>query len=207
MKKVFACLLVLGSCYYSSAQEEKTQYIRKGLIRSMATISPGMMLRPKATTISLHGNLEYYISDNVSLRGDTYYYIQGKYNNGLAPFIFNHSTFSGASYHFKTKNHFNPYLALEPGVSITQPYFYTCRKSLFVCDEENIIANESNVTANPLISGAIGFNFYFQKWFHLFGEARYISGKHLSDAPAPLSLNELRFSFGLGFNLNLLKKK
>jgi hypothetical protein len=62
-------------------------------------------------------------------------------------------------------------------------------------------------SVNPLISTAFGFNFYFQRWFHLFGEVRYISGKHLSDATTPLSLNELRFSFGLGWNINLIKKK
>lgn len=206
MRKLIGAIFLLICVITAKAQEEKSQYIRKGLLRSMATISPGIMLKVNASTIFLHGNLEYYVADNVSLRGDSYYYINGKYNDGLAPFAFNHSTFAGASYHFKTKNNFNPYLALEPGISVTQSYFYTCKKSLFVCDEENIVSNESSVMANPLISGAIGFNFYFQRWFHLFGEARYISGRHLSDAPTSFPLHELRFSFGLGWNINLIKR-
>ena len=187
---------------FAQTQEEKSQYIRKGLLRSMATISPGIMLKENVSTISIHGALEYYVADNVSLRGDSYYFLQGKGLDGTSPFIYNHSTFSGISYHFKTKNHFDPYFSFEPGVSISKA-MKVCPPDMFCTMEYT----EYNSTANPLISTALGFNFYFQKLFHLFGEARYISGKYLSDAPTPLSLNELRFSFGLGFNLNLIKKK
>lgn len=205
MKKIIllAAILSIAEGSFCFSQDEKTQYIRKGLIRSMATISPGIMLKDNISTISLHGNLEYYVSDNVSLRGDSYFFIKGERPN-IYSLDFNHTTFSGAAYHFKTKGHFDPYLAVEPGISIAQasekcPPDVVCIQSVW--------EKTYSTTANPVFSSAFGFNYYFQRWFHLFGEARYISGKHLSDAPAPLSLNELRFSFGLGFNLNLLKKK
>jgi len=212
MKKLIGVICLFICVITAKAQEEKSQYIRKGLLRSMATISPGIMLKENVSTISLHGTLEYYLADNVSLRGDSYYFLNGKKNYGrgliipddLYSIAFNHVTFSGASYHFKTKSHFDPYIAIEPGISIAQasekcPPDVTCLLPVWEKTYET--------TANPLISTALGFNFYFQKLFHLFGEARYISGKYLSNAPSPLSLNELRFSFGLGFNLNLIKKK
>ncbi len=211
VKKIISllCIVALGAADTSVcfSQEESKQFIRKGLIRSQATICPGIMLKENISTISLHGTLEYYVADNVSLRGDTYFYLQGKDAYGNNPFQINHATFSGLSYHFRTKSHFDPYFTIAPGVTVTQDNsFEACLNSL----GPNVTVSfckQTEKSVNPLLSAGFGFNYYFQKWFHLFGEARYIGGKYLSDAPAPLSLSELRFSFGLGFNLNLLKKK
>lgn len=206
MKKVISIICFLICVIITKAQEEKSQYIRKGLIRSQGTISPGIMLKENVSTISIHGNLEYYVADNVSIRGDGYYGLKINEPNweyvtfGEAwPFLYsNHQLFAGVSYHIKTKNHFDPYLCLEPGMSMSQSVI-----GIFATDGYFY----SNTSFNPLISPALGFNFYFQRFFHLFAEARYISGKHLSNAIIPLSLNELRFSFGLGWNLNLIKQK
>jgi len=70
--------------------------------------------------------------------------------------------------------------------------------------EEN---QKSNATFNPLYSGLVGMNYYATKFFHLFISARYLSGKHLSNAPEPLRLDEFRFSFGLGFNVHVLESE
>src|SRR5437868_6707845 len=121
MKKLIGVIFLFICVITVKAQEEKSQYIRKGLIRTQGTISPGILLKENSSTISLYGTLEGYISDNISVRGDSYYDIlsAGKKNNDR-PFEFNHEIFSGASYHFKTKNHFDPYVAIEPGVAISQ---------------------------------------------------------------------------------------
>jgi len=199
MKKLFLVVVMLSAVEASFSQKEKKQFIHKGILRAQATISPGMLLKENASTISIHGNLEYYLADNVSIRGDGFYFLQV---NGINhPLHINHSVFAGASYHFKTKNHFDPYFSFAPGIAITQ--YTDCYDPQItygdICNDKAYI--------NPLISPAIGFNLYFQRVFHLFAEARYISGKHLSDDSTPLSLNELRFSFGLGWNLNLIKQK
>jgi len=189
MKKIiFLLAAVMGLAQTSFTQEESGAYIRKGLLRATGTISPGILLKENSSTISLHGNLEYYVDHNISLRGDAFYSI-------TLPFQFNHAILSGASYHFKTKNHFDPYLTLEPGIAISK---------LTSVQNQGV---QSNFSVNPLFSGAIGFNFYFEKYFHLFMEGRYIYGEHLSNADAPYSLSELRFSFGLGYNLHLLRPK
>ncbi len=209
MKKIIGAIILLIGVIVVQAQETKERYIRKGLIRSMGTISTGIMLKENISTISLHGCLEYYVADNISLRGDSYFFLKAKDNSGNNPFDFNHSTFSGASYHFKTKNHFDPYIALEPGVSITRLSSYSALiEPLIYSPNEGWTTFQEKTTVNPLISSAFGFNLYFQKLFHLFAEARYIYGKHISNGNfSPISLSELRFSFGLGINLNLLKKK
>ncbi len=210
-KIIFLLCLAVLSAYkgpYCFSQEEKKQYIHKGLLRAMATITPGIMLKANsATTISLHGNLEYYVADNISLRGDSYFYLQGNDLSGNDPFEFNHSLFAGASYHFKTKNRFDPYLFFEPGASYTRDNAYEICNNASAAGINVAYCKRSEQTINPLISAGLGFNMYFQKWFHIFGEARYIGGKYLSDAPTPTSLSELRFSFGLGFNLSVFKPK
>ena len=196
-KFFFTYFLIFLFPYFLSAQEEKSQYIRKGLIRSQGTIAPGILLKGNVSTISIYGTFEGYISDNISLRGDSYYSIK-------SPFEFNHSIFSGASYHFKTKSHFDPYFAIEPGLSITKRPSFPVGETFAIVDPT---LYDEKAFVNPLISSAFGFNFYFQKFFHLFVEGRYINGEHLSDTSIPISLNELRFSFGLGININVLKKK
>ena len=198
---ILLLFVVLVGVKASFSQEEKKQFIHKGLLRTTATISPGYMVTEHISTTSLHGTLEYYVADNVSLRGDSYYFLKGKSDGSDPGFDFNHSILSGASYHFKTKNNFDPYFAIEPGISFTQtsdPFADIIPAPI-----------DGRIEVNPLVSSVFGFNYYFQKWFHLFGEARYISGRHLSDSfysPA-LPLNELRFSFGLGFNLSVFKPK
>lgn len=193
MKKLFLFFLLLLAAEVSFSQAEKKQFIQKGLLRAMATISMGGI-----TKISLHGNLEYYIAENVSLRGDSYYSLKmfepmWQIADPKPYLDFNHQTLAGFSYHFRTKNHFDPYFGFQPGVAISQS----------VTDW----GMYSNQTVNPIISPLLGFNLYFEKWFHLFAETRYVIGKHLSDSYKPVSLNELRFSFGLGFNLSVFKPK
>lgn len=208
MKK--ASLLITTVMFFSAihvfSQEESKRFVRKGLIRDQGTISPGLLLQKEVSTISLYGTLEYYVADNVSVRGDGTYSMQidepnftkVPYADGFPFLSSNHQLYAGISYHFTTKGHLDPYFAIEPGVAFSQ--------SVTGIDSTGGYLY-SNVSANPLFSPAVGFNFYFQRFFHLFAEAKYIQGNHLSNAATSLSLNELRFAFGLGLNLNLLKKK
>lgn len=210
MKKIICVIFFSISVIFAHAQEESKQFIHKGILRAMGTISPGILLKENFSTISLYGTLEGYVSDNISIRGDSYYDIlSASKKNNDRPFEFNHATFSGASYHFKTKNHFDPYIAIEPGISISE------RKDVsdlnIWCDPAacpDYYSVHPKTEVNPLISSALGFNYYFQRWFHLFIEARYVSGRHIpTDGSPTLSLNELKFAFGLGLNINALKKK
>jgi hypothetical protein len=198
MKKLFFIgFLVLSVSSFS--QEIKKQFIHKGLLRSTATFAIGGI-----TQIALHGNLEYYLADNVSLRGSTFLSLkmfdphEGVNLVEFDPFLVsNHQILFGAFYHFKTKNHFDPYLGFQPGVAVSQAViYYSPPESTY-----------SAITVNPIMGLTLGFNLYFQKFFHLFAETQYIHGKHLSDSYKPVALDELRFSFGLGFNLSVFKPK
>jgi hypothetical protein len=193
-KQLLIPLILLLSCS-AFAQKDSSRYVHRHLIRSMATISPGFMTSLGTNNIYLHGNLEYYVNESISVRGDSYYFISAI--ESVEHFKMHHTNFTGASYHFRTNGHFDPYLGIQPGFSISQAIYNPCPEEA-MCLVPAIVQQKPSV--NPLISGVLGFNYYAQKWFHLFGEARYVQGKHLSEQ-GPLNLNEIRFSFGLGINI------
>lgn len=183
-------MMILFFPLFLAAQEADEIIAKKGLLRTMGTINFGRLTKEEQTNIYLQGVLEYFVTKNITSRGDIYYYLKSGNQQLLN---LNHQLFAGASYHFNTNSNFVPYLGIEPGVGLTQASFV-------------IMNGENNIEASPLISAVAGFNYYASKWFHLFIDARYVTGKHLSNQKM-ISLDELRLSFGLGFNLNILKKK
>lgn len=188
-KIIFALFILVSVCGNIFSQEENKQYIHKNLSRTTLTFSTGYFPKNKVSSVYLTGNVEYYTNNKISVRGDGYYFVNNLSESVLSSEYIpnqNHGLFFGALYHFKNNSHFDPYLGLQPGIAISQS------KNNF---------QTSSVTANPLFSSVLGFNYYAKKYAHLFINARYVSGKHLSDARTPMSLNEIRFEFGLGFNL------
>jgi hypothetical protein len=198
LKKLVPLAALIFVISAAAAQDSSTRFVRKGLFRSQATLSSGAMLGPQVTNIYLHGGFDYYVDESVSIRNDGYYFITTLADSKV--FKMNHSIFSGGSYHFKTKGNLDPYFGIQPGVAIAQVQYDVCPDNMLCF----IGSTSSKPAASPLISGVAGFNYYAQRFFHLFLETRYIQGKHLSDY-GPTSLNELRFSFGLGWNINLKK--
>ena len=185
-------IIILFCCFplFLIAQENTSVVAQKGLLRATGTISFGGMTQHEQTNIYIHGVTEYFVSDKITARGDIYYYLKSGNKQMLN---LNHQLFAGASYHFNTQHHFVPYVGFQPGIALTQADFIT-------------INQENNMEVSPLISTVAGFNFYASRWFHLFIDGRYVSGKHLSNQKT-ISLDEVRLSFGLGFNLNVLKRK
>ncbi|MCB9174137.1 MAG: hypothetical protein H6589_05975 [Flavobacteriales bacterium] len=169
--------------------QEKEQIVKKGLLRTTGTISFGQLTNHQQTNLYLTGNTEYFTNEHITARGDIYYYLKSGDKQMLNQ---NHQLFAGASYHINSTSKFVPYIGIQPGIAITQ-------------SNEVSIDMKNNVTVTPLISSVTGFNYFASKWFHLFIDGRYVAGKHTSNH-TPISLNEFRLSFGLGFNLNVLTK-
>ncbi len=183
--KIIFFLLVLSNICFS---QENESVVRKGLLRAQGTISFGKFSELDQNGLYLHGNLEYYVDSKISARGDIFYYLKPNDESFLE---LNHQLFSGASYHVNTNSNFNPYIGFQPGLAVTK--------------FSNIIAQgitnfEPTTSATPLISGLFGFNYYANNWFHLFADARYVYGNHLSNLGAT-SIAEFRFSFGLGYRV------
>lgn len=177
---------MLYFCSYSFAQKE---IIRSGLLRAQLTYSASKMFKSNATHYYLHGNLEGYLNKRISLTGDGYYYLTNGGANAT-DVIFNHSAFFGAAYHCSNKaNDF--YFGVQPGLSFAQ---FSSTTFLLAKPQKGV---------SPLFSATIGYNLYFYKFFHFFVQSRLILGKH--NYYPTHSLNEIRFSAGLGFNINSLK--
>jgi hypothetical protein len=196
---ILACLSVAGF-----AQQEEEQFIHKHLVRADASIVAGVLLKDNINCVHVNGNLEYYLDNKISVRGDCNYMLG---SNGLTADSMglkdNHSVMLGAAYHFQTNNHFDPYFILQPGFAYTSSY--NARYSTLSPDNTKNIYYKPVIS--PLATAGLGFNYYFQRFAHLFLETRYVYGQHLSDATKPMSLQEFRITFGLGFNLFVIKEK
>ena len=96
-------------------------------------------------------------------------------------------------------SHFDPYVGVFPGYAVGQ----LNEKVVALSGLEPQSSNP--VVLSPLISFAGGFNYYANRFFSLFINAQYVIGTHLSDV-APVSLNELKVSLGLGYHIWATKK-
>ena len=195
MVKEFITTVLLVPAIVFGQSNEKSRVIDKGLLRSQAIISFGKLLETEQTSMFIHANAEYHISEPLTFRSDIFYYLQSNDENTLS---MNHQLFEGASYHIKMNGNFDPYVGFQPGLALSKS------KIIQLASDAPSVESYSETSVSPLISGVVGFNYYATNYFHLFVDLRYIHGAHLSDVK-PVSLNEVRISFGLGLNLNVIK--
>jgi len=159
-------------------------------VRVMSTLSPGYMFEIKETVSSLSGDLEFYLNEKVSIKGEGSIFLssfasQSRVND-------NSQLFGGINYHFTENKKADVFLGMQPGVS-----FFKL----------NNLNQEPEINTNPevipLISFSGGLNYYVGSIFHFFIHARYIQGQTIGNPQARFSINELRFLAGLGFNLGV----
>ncbi|MBL4658126.1 MAG: hypothetical protein JKX73_09015 [Flavobacteriales bacterium] len=180
----------------SFSQNEKSQYIDKGLLRAQGNITMGTMLDYDVSNYYIAGDLEYYTSSLISIRGSWSHFLGGgQWTN----FDVNHSGVIGALLHFPTKGKFDPYFGVEPGFAISKYNGVTGFIDPSAGVTHILTTSSYPVTVNPLFTTALGFNFYGDRYFSIFANVRFVQGKHYSDIAA-VSLNEIKFSFGLGWH-------
>ncbi len=205
MKKIILILGYVCSLSVVFAQQENTQFIHKHLVRADASIVAGYLFKENINNVHINGSAEYYLDNKISIRGSASYLLGStgltKDSIGLKDF---HSIYLGGVYHFNTTSHFDPYFIFQPGLAYTSSY-KSGPPALKAGDTQ--IRKYYPGVLTPLATAGVGFNYYFQRFAHLFVETRYVYGRHLSQAPSPISLQELRVTFGLGFNLFIIKDK
>lgn len=207
MKKIIFIILYVCSLSVLFAQQENTQFIHKHLVRADASIVAGYLFKENINNVHVNGSAEYYIDNKISIRASASYLLGStgitKDSMGLKDF---HSIYLGMVYHFSTKGHFDPYLILQPGLAYTSSYQVHNWVPVQL-GGERISHTYYPGVLTPMGTAGLGFNYYFQRFAHLFVETRYVYARHLSQAPSPISLQELRVTFGLGFNLFIIKDK
>jgi hypothetical protein len=170
---------------------QAVDYLRPGLIRAHLTLTPARSLGTDDSHFYLHGALEGYLNSQLSLAGESYYYM-GQLSSARIIFDQNHSIFFGANYHW-VHNRSDLFVGFQPGFSITR------------LNAINNGLKQSETGFNPLVSIIAGHNFFIHSFFHFFVHSRLVVGEHHYNRN--INLAELRISAGLGINLNSSKKK
>lgn len=195
----FSLSLIFG-CF---AQYDKLEDYRiesrigmtEGLLKFTATIEPGYLFDPQLLTINLSGNLQYYIEDRFSVRGDVSYFLDTQQRDG--DLLANHGLYFGAVYHFTKRPIMHPYLGIQPGIHLTQTQYEV---------PTYVYPQPSFYKIVPVISLIGGTDFYISRYFNFFVAGRAVFGEFRGGkVPKPMNLAELRLSFGLGFHIGLKK--
>jgi len=170
---------------------QDSSIVRKGLLQIQPTVAPGYLFADKAMTMYFRANTEYFIDNRTSLRTDAYVYFGSQKDTNLL--THNHSAFLGVSYHF-IKKKTDGYLGFQPGVSFSKT-------------NSELTGGDTDLQVSPLLSSTIGINQYLNRFLHFFLNVQYVIGKHVPLNSEVVKLNEIRFTMGLGFNINLIKAK
>jgi len=195
-KKIIYMLIIMAFCNDACAQQEEQPTVINRTLMMQATVSPGYMFYHKGLWDSyFHATLEWCFDNRVSIRCDGSYFFttQGDFK----PFKMNHSLLLGAFYHFPVRK-LDFYAGLQPGASMVQQRDYIYNDSLI---------SNPRIKVAPLITAAVGVNYFFWKYMNLFLSLKYVHGNHLPQYGKAIPLDELRFSAGLGFQLQFKKRK
>jgi hypothetical protein len=190
-KIIGLALLFVYSFINVSAQDEFQ--LSSGILRAQGAFAMGRLTESKATQIYIKGDLSYYLDNKISVRADGFYFVdsQDKTNK---PFEFSHSLFTGLSYHLGNGGPLDPYIGLQPGINFAR-----------IGNSETLLPiHPITPSWSPVVSGHVGLNYYAPKIFHLFVHLQYIQGRFVN-AIDTQSLSEFRISFGLGWNIDVVK--
>jgi hypothetical protein len=186
MKRITCFFALLGFLFFVPVSAQESSF-RTGILHAHLTIAPGMRSIEKAPVIYLQGTLGYYFSERFSMRGAGWYQIvPGKEISGLA---YSHSLLAGGSWHLLPNRMLDPYFGCMTGLAFTRR---TSSGDLFEINPIHV---------DPILAPHAGVRLFGEKIFHLFAEVEYVFGQFLPPSVAPASLQELRFSFGLGFHI------
>ena len=197
-KKIYLkILLLLMMPGFAFAQTKEKTYIIDNILMLQATLSPGYLFYHNGLWNSyFHCTLECGFDKRVSIRADGSYFLttQGDYR----PFHLDHSLLLGAFYHIPISTKGDFYFGLQPGASIIQQNKYTYNDSTI---------NNPKIKIAPIITGAVGVNYFFWKYMNMFFAVKYIHGNHVSQYGKAIPLDEIRISAGLGWQIHIGRNK
>jgi len=193
-------LLVIVLFFPLIALGQPGRFVAKGLLSGKGTLALGLPTAYKGNNMYVSCNIEYYPENNVSVRGGLYIFLAGQGDTYV--FQQNSTLFTGLYYHIKTNNHLDPYVGIEPGLSLTRLKVPANISELPISYSKSAYPFE----VSPVAGLAVGINYYATNWAHIFIEGKYVYGTHLSDLPA-VSLSEFKLAFGFGFNMWAIKQK
>lgn len=199
------CFFILFAFFCGSYSVAQDTYVYKNTLKASATLCPGFMLGQTQTNIYVHGHLEYFPEDRVSLRGEGFWFTGAQQKPALLKE--NSSFLFGGLYHFH-KNRLDYFIGLQAGMGFTKPRDTYNSYEVYVAPTTVTVYDTVSyaLKALPLISPVTGITFYPGKYVNFFLELRYVNGRYFGYEGRRLNMDEIRISAGLGFQLPLKKK-
>ena len=194
VRSLMTCVLISFSL---NAQES---YLKDGLLKASATITPSEMLAIDQSNFYMSGFLEYHMTKSTSFRGEGFMFVDGKKAEGLRPINGGMRVFFSGNYHWN-KNNFDYAIGAGPGVSILR---------LLNGDPDVVyITSPYEVKAIPSFMLQTGVTYYVWKYFHFFANVSYVAtpATHMYAGGVKRinNLDEIMISAGLGFQLSTRK--
>ena len=176
----------------------KRSYRQPGLLSASMTFSPGTMLNRNSNNFYLSGFAEYQMDNKVSLRGDTYVFLNSP---DEVPFVQQgFRTYFGAFYHLNQAliHNWDVKFGFQPGITVFQPEIWV----------ENApgITPESRFYVSPSFSLSAGVDYYVWKYFHFFANVAYVNSNLRGTPTGGYRTDEILFSAGLGFQIKTLNR-
>ena len=184
VRKIVAVL----SLALSTMSFGQTDYIQPGVLKASATISPSSMLGRSVGNIYMSGFLEYHTDKKLSLRGETFFFIDGQSKNGTNNEFIRQGmrTYFGAFYHWN-KNNWDKYIGLQPGLAMMRPL--------------NSIQADAPLQACPSFAIHAGSSYYIWKYFHFFVDLAYVKSSYRGLLTGSVNTDEMIISAGLGLQV------
>jgi hypothetical protein len=186
--------LIAGGLLFVSLVTVRAQedYIQPGLLKGTATISPSTMLNRSVNNVYISGFLEYHLTKNLSLRGESYVFVDGTSKNENNNLFIDKGmrTYAGAFYHFN-KNNWDKYIGFQPGIAIMQP----------LAGVQPI----QKMQACPSMALHVGSTYYVWKYFNFFVDLAYVKSTFYGLQIGAQKTDELILSAGLGFQIQTKK--
>ncbi len=186
---IFSCVILAATGIF--AQEN---YIQPGLLKATATIATSTMLNRSVQNSYISGFLEYHLDRKLSLRGETFVFVDGKSKNATNNVFIKEGmrTYFGAFYHFN-KNNWDQYIGFQPGVALIKPL-------------DSIEPNAPR-QLSPSFAAHVGSTYYVWKYFNFYVDLAYVHSSYRVLAMGTQKTDELILSAGLGFQIQTKKEK
>lgn len=171
-------------------------YLKDGLLKASATITPSMMLASDQSNFYVSGFLEYHMTKSTSFRGESFMYVDGSISDGLRWINGGMRTFVSGQYHWNKKN-FDYSIGCGPGLSVLR---------VLNSDPDLIyITSPYEIKYIPSFIAQTGVSYYVWKYFHFFANVSYVAtpATHMYTGAVHRThnLDEFMISAGLGFQL------